>query len=326
VGAVGVFRGLLVRVVWLVIAMLIALGGAGIVTTMSRVPGTDAREELTWAGDQRVEPALDAATTELEALSADVDLMARTAQRALTQMVAGDTAGLGDTITEGSTRLVNVTADASRLEGSLAGIPYMGSDWALSISNGLHERYGSLAATKGLTDGLAAQWAQFTGRTLDAAQLSRLLAGHDEQTAAAARLGTAGKFQQALDALDASSSSIVDARAIRDRLQTSTDVTTLTQWLDRNAAYDAALRKLYAALIKSGARSTPEVRKALDEEQKARANLPGDTRGLVVIMSDIAQGGLNQAVIAIEEARGSLSAAIEDQQRLKNPGSLLPPE
>ena len=65
---------------------------------------------------------------------------------------------------------------------------------------------------------------------------------------------------------------------------------------------------LYKALIKSGARVNAEVRKAIDAEQQARAQLPGDTRALVVIMSDIAQGGLNQAVIAIEEARGSLAA------------------
>ena len=61
-----------------------------------------------------------------------------------------------------------------------------------------------------------------------------------------------------------------------------------------------------------------EVRKAFDLEQQARAQLPGDTRAMVVIMSDIAQGGLNQAVIAIEEARGSLAQALEVQQQLRD--------
>jgi hypothetical protein len=45
--------------------------------------------------------------------------------------------------------------------------------------------------------------------------------------------------------------------------------------------------------------------------------LPGDTRGLVVIMVDIAQGGLNQAVISIEEARGSLAGALDVQRQLQ---------
>ena len=34
-------------------------------------------------------------------------------------------------------------------------------------------------------------------------------------------------------------------------------------------------------------------------------------------MSDIAQGGLNQAVIAIEEARGALAEALDLQQQLR---------
>ena len=82
-------------------------------------------------------------------------------------------------------------------------------------------------------------------------------------------------------------------------------------WIDRNAAYDAALRRLYEALLDSKGQVTDHVRAAFDGEQAARRELPPDTRGLVVIMSDIAQGGLNQAVIAIEEARGALASAID---------------
>ena len=46
---------------------------------------------------------------------------------------------------------------------------------------------------------------------------------------------------------------------------------------------------------------------------------------MVVIMSDIAQGGLNQAVIAIEEARGSLAQALEVQQQLRDGAETAPP-
>jgi hypothetical protein len=56
------------------------------------------------------------------------------------------------------------------------------------------------------------------------------------------------------------------------------------------------------------------VRKAFAAEQAARRQLPSDTRALVVIMSDLARGGLNQAVIAIEEARGALAAALDAQR------------
>jgi len=44
--------------------------------------------------------------------------------------------------------------------------------------------------------------------------------------------------------------------------------------------------------------------------KQAQQQLPPDTRALVVIMSDIARAGLNQAVIKIEEGRGKLADAI----------------
>jgi len=53
------------------------------------------------------------------------------------------------------------------------------------------------------------------------------------------------------------------------------------------------------------------VRAAYQEEGAARALLPPDTRALVVIIADIGRGGLNQAVIAIEQARGRLNLALE---------------
>ena len=56
---------------------------------------------------------------------------------------------------------------------------------------------------------------------------------------------------------------------------------------------------------------TDAVKEAIAAEQRAKERLPPDTRGLVVIMAEIAQGGMNQAVIAIEGAKGRLTAAID---------------
>ena len=69
---------------------------------------------------------------------------------------------------------------------------------------------------------------------------------------------------------------------------------------------------------------TDPVRKAFDGERAARAQLPRDTQALVVIMSDIAQGGLNQAVISIEQARGALGEALDVQEQLQAPASPAP--
>ena len=46
-------------------------------------------------------------------------------------------------------------------------------------------------------------------------------------------------------------------------------------------------------------------------EQLSGAQLPPDDRGLELIMVGIAQGGLNQAVISIEQASEQLAHALE---------------
>ena len=113
-----------------------------------------------------------------------------------------------------------------------------------------------------------------------------------------------------MKALDLADPTLAEARALRDQLANSTDVSTLTQWIDRNAAIDAALRRLYTVLAVTGGKVTEEARLAFDQGEETPAKLPPDTRALVVIMSDIARAGLNQAVIRIEEARGKLADAI----------------
>lgn len=315
--ATRALRALLIRAAWLVAAVLIALGGAGIVAAMDHVPGTASRPELTWSGDQAAEPALDAATVELEQLANEVDTLGTSARLALSQVVAGDPQSLDATIATGTLQLATVEGQARTLETSLDAVPGSGELAALRLSPDVRFRFDELAKTRGLTAGLAAGWAAFTGRALDAASLTRLLSEHDTQTAIAANAGAAGKYEQALTELDKSDTILTRSRTLRDDLAPTTDVSTLTEWLTRNGDYDAALRALYRALLDSGGKVTANVRAAFDAEHAARMQLPGDTRALVVIMGDVARGGLNQAVILIEQARGSLNSALEVQRGLQ---------
>ena len=310
-------RSILTRLAWLALATLIALGGAGLVASMDHLPGTAGRPELTWAGDRAATPALEAATLELERLAIDVETLGTSARLALAQVVAGSLDGLNATIADGSLQLAAVSGQAQRLETSLTSVPEVGEGAAYRVSADVRERYAELAKVRGVTDGLEADWTVFTGRALDAARLTGLLADHDARTADAAKEGAAAHYAAALEALDGSDAVMAEARALRDRLAATTDVTTLTEWLDRNATYDAALRTLYQSLTDAKGRVTAAVRKAFAAEQAARERLPGDNRGLVVIMAEVAQGGLNQAVIAIEEARGELEAALAIQRRME---------
>jgi hypothetical protein len=309
-------RTLLLALGWLVLAALIALGGAGIVASMDHVPGSASRPELTYQGDAAAEPALAAATTELEQLAEDMEAFGITARLALAQVVAGSVDGLGDSIATGTLELAAVTRQAEALEAGIADVPGVGAGAGLRLAPEIRDRYEALLGTSGLTAGLEADWAAFTARAVDAAGLSTLLAEHDRRTAAAAKAGAAGHYQDALEALDRSDATMAETLALRDRLAPTTDVTTLSTWLERNAAYDAALRDLYQSLVRARGRVTDAVRRAFAAEQAARERLPGDTRGLVVIMAEVSQGGLNQAVISIEEARGAIDAALAAQQEL----------
>ena len=237
-------------------------------------------------------------------------------------MTSGDVTALSTAIATGTGQIGTVEGQAGKLDGALAAVPGATATPELGLSPDVIHRYQALAATHGLTDGLRGDWAGFAGRALNAATLTSLLSRHDQQTAAAATQGSAAHYQQALTLLDGADATIAQSRAARDRLA-GTDVSTLTNWIDRNAAYDTALRRLYQALLSSKGRVTDKVRAAFAGEQAARKALPADTRALVVIMSELAQGGLNQAVISIEQARGKIGAALDLQEQLKQ-GVALP--
>ena len=140
--------------------------------------------------------------------------------------------------------------------------------------------------------------------------LIAVLTNHDLTVAAAAADGRAANYDAALATLARASAALDGATEIRDQLANTSDMTTLDTWLSRNRRYDAALVGLYSAFRDSGGVITDAVRIAFTEESAARAILP-DTRGLVLIVADIGRGGLNQAVIAIEQARGRLTLALQ---------------
>ena len=310
---------------WLVVAVLIALGGSGMATSLNHPPETDARPELTWAGDTRAAPALDAATAKLQALSDAVDALGNSSKTALANLVAGDTAGLVDTLNKGSAQLSAVATASSALQAALAAVPFTGAQAALRVSGTTIARYQQLAATPALTSNLASDWEVLSARSMAASSVPDLLAKHDQQTAAAAKQGEAGHYQAALTLLDASDTTIVAARSLAEGLSKTADVSTLNQWIDRQAGYDAALRQLYQAMLSAKGKVTSAVRAAFAAEEAAKAALPTSTKGIVVIMDDIARGGLNQVVIDIEVTRGSLAAALADQQPAPSaPGSSPP--
>ncbi len=314
-------RRLVVALAWFGVAVVIALGGAGMASALNHAPATDSRPELTWAGDQQAASALDVAAAKLQALSDAVDALGASSRQALVSVVAGNTDTLTSTLAKGTTQLAAVAAARDDLTSALAAVPDTGEDAGLRVSAATIARYQQLAGTVGLTSNLEYDWNVLSARAMAASVLPDLLARHDQQTAAAAKEGGAARYQQAIALLDAPDATLVQIGKLRDSLAETADVTTLTAWIDRNTAYDAALRNLYQAMLAAKGKVTKDLRDAFAAEEAAKAALPTDNKVVVVIMGDIARGGLNQAVIDIEIARGALAAAIEAQPQSPQPAS-----
>jgi hypothetical protein len=206
--------------------------------------------------------------------------------------------------------VTDVRDEGTALRARLLALPLSEPDARLRLSGATLDRYARLVAAVDATNGLAGSWARLVQGSLSAARLTALLDGHDKLIVSAIEAGVTGEWPTALRRIDAATALLVEADALRVELQNTVDVGTLNEWLRRNREYDVALRALYVVSAKSPTTVTPEMRAALAAEKAAREALPRDTANLGIILAEIARGGLNQAVIGIEEARARLAAAL----------------
>lgn len=298
-----------VKVAWVVAAIVLALGAAGIVAALDHMPGGAGRPELTWTADRDVAAHLDAAGADLQALADAVGVLGEDGRTALGTLVGRDTPGLTAAIGAGTAQLDVIDAAAATLQGDLAGLPLAGADRAIRYSAATLARFDALSGALTSVEPLRPAWERLAAGVAPAVELTSHLLDHDTIAGEAVQLGGQGKYAQAIARIDKASAELDAAGVIRDRLAATVDVTTLDQWIGRNADYDAALRDLWDALRTSRGRVTDAVRKAAARERVAKDQLPPDARALVVILGDVARGGLNQAVIAIEVSRGELLEA-----------------
>jgi hypothetical protein len=208
-----------------------------------------------------------------------------------------------------------VTARTVAIRRELASVPYVGTPEAgLTVSDAVVARHAALVAALDATAGLDTVWAHLTTGSAAATKMSGLLAAHDQLVAQAADRGVHAKYADALKLLAQADVQLADAQTLRNQLVNTVDVSVLDQWLSRNGDYDVALRNLYQAISKVGRTVTAATRAAVKAEKAARARLPPDTRGLVIIMAEIGRSGMNGAVIEIEAARAKLSDALSAEQ------------
>ncbi len=295
---------------WLLATAILSLGSAGIVTGMSRSPADGSRPELTWAADQAVGPGLAAASTSLTNLTGEVDRLGDEGRDAIAALVNRDTATLNSAIAGGTALVSTISADTAAIRVRLVTLPGIATADETAIGAAQRQRYDALTVALSTTAGLQASWVQLTTGSAVATALTKDLADHDTYAGQAVKLGSSAQYAKALAALAQAQKSLASAANRRDALANTVDVSILTQWIDRNTAFDSAATTLYGLLKASPKKVTPAIRTAFDALTVARQNLPPDTRALVVILDDLARGGLNQAVIAIEDAKGALASAV----------------
>jgi hypothetical protein len=298
-------------VVWLLIAAVIAIGGAGLIATLANSPGTAARPELTTEGDLAAQAGLGTAQDGLTNLTADVDRLGELGRGALTALVSSDFATLDSSVDQGQQLARDIESRSAGLRQQLMQLPGTGPNEAITWSPETQRHRDVALQALDSTGGLEAAWIRLAAGATTANRLTQLLTEHDQIAGKAAASGRAGKYADALKTLAQAQAKLDQARTMKDALANTVDVSTLTQWIDRNAEYGTALARLYQATIDAKGRITTELKQAAIDERRAHGLLPSNTSGLVIILAEIGRGGLNQAVIGIEQTKAKLQAAVD---------------
>jgi hypothetical protein len=294
--------------IWLFAAALIAAGAAGLAAAANPVPDEASRPEVYARADALVAPGLAAIDDRLRDVQEQVTALSTLSRSALVDLNGGDQPALVKDLDDGDALVLQIGTIATAAAADIRALPYDADAWQISPSMASRLAAASDAVTA--VRPLADLWNRVARGALPASEVAKHLADHDRATFAATQDGTAGRYADALKGLGKSRAELTAALDIRDKLVETVDTTTLDLWVERNRTYDDALARLYQTLRDANGRVTQAARTAFADVQRAQKLLPPDTRAIVVIMSDLAQGGLNQAAIRIEEARGALSAAL----------------
>jgi hypothetical protein len=295
-------------IAWLIVVAVIAAGGAGLVARADNFAGDVARPELTWSYDRAMQPGLQQGAAEAKGVAESTDKLADTARSALVHLLGGNTTGVEDDLSRGDIWLTDITARDAKIDEIVAALPYLGAPQLLS--SGTRDKIAALRAIADATRPLPDRWHHLQLATVPAVDITVVMQAHDSTAFEASQTGVKEDYKGAIAILDEAMAKLDQVAALRDKLAPVVDVTTLSQWIDLNRRHDAALRELYAALLTTKGRVTDEVKKALANYDQAKAQLPPDTRALVVILGDIALGGVNQAAIAVETVRGTVASSV----------------
>lgn len=304
------------RIAWILVAAVIALGGAGLVAGAALPPTDAARPELTMRGDELMAPGLTALDAGLTALDDRLGQFVGTGEQVLvdlTGMTSGTVAAsqISTDLQQGDDQLLAIEEQGQSLQSIYAQLPYDASSDHIS-----GRTKGRLAAIREALDLLApvtGDWQAVATHATVTTRLLSLMAQHVTSAGQAVLLASdkdaSGQaktpdLKGALAALDQAEAYLAQAGTIRDQLAPTTDMATYDQWVALHRAYEAALRRyLQAHLTTNDLRILTPL---YDAQAVAAARLPRTTAALVAILGDLEATGLTDGVAAIQRVRTSL--------------------
>jgi hypothetical protein len=291
------------RIIWTVVLVLVALGGAGLATAADRQPTDTARPELTWHADRLVEPRIQAMSAQLSAIGEQVDALAEAAREVLGLLPDLEPESINAALADGDEQVGLLSDSVTVLLDARAEQFEQVNDDRLSATN--RARLAALDEAIGAVEPLSTTWADLAEDARRVTQLIDALFRHDGLVFRATTAGRQADWERALELLDQARLPLAEAQAVRDALAAEADVETLDDLLGRYAAYDEALVALYDEIERNGQDSAdvPELR---DEVERTQALLPANNNALRVVVSETAGPAVALGLVEIERARGTV--------------------
>ncbi len=301
------------RLGWLGLAVVLALGSAGVLAETSPTPDTGFRSELTYGNDRQLVERLDAALHDLTAVGQDVEALGGETRSLLAYVTQVNRKGLTDTYLAAERTLASIAGRSAELSSSLEC-----SSWTAARTVSLKLVYDGLLVDRwrlacvavGSVAPLDESWKAMVNGSQVAMSVADGIAGHDGYAGQALQAATQGHYPEALGLLQQATNALAGTKRIATSFTAAgRDVSTLNQWLGRIDAMDIALGMLWQAMVDSKGKITPEVTASLRTVAEAQALLPQTNAVLSVVLYELADNLIAEG-ISIEQARGQFAIAL----------------
>jgi hypothetical protein len=298
------------RLAWTVVLVLIALGGAGLVSAADR-PATDAgRPELSAHADAIARPWLQSMAAQARAVADDVDTINESGRTILGLAPGASRDQVDAALAAGDAAAADLDQKLAALVEQRASPP-AGLD-PLRMGQANRELLAAIDGVAGGAGQVSGKWHALADDTRQLAALLAALISHGDFDSRVTAAGGKGDWPAALALLAQAGDQLTAARGARDQLAASNAVDTLDTLLDSSAAYDAALVALYTAVRDGAAQDSQQARQLAAAVVAARNKLPADEAALAQFVSDFAGATISSEVVDLESARGTVDAAADN--------------